>query len=312
MGKEVVAILKKQCYAALMIWALLSTQVSVHAQEGGEEQRDWKQNEVAQTVVHDMVMDFLQAPLPKGKIQKKVLVLGYDGFRRDGLQNVANQKHSAIKEIGKQGKLIWTYAGGEETHLQATSTAPGWTSILTGEWADLHGVQENGDIKPQAIPTFLTQAEQLGYSCAFVASWEGHFTSSYAMDIAQAKVQETNIQYDQMQNDSETLAQILTYVTKTNQKKTKKLDPDVLFFIFEETDHVGHDSGFGNENPEYQTACQNVDAWGYEIIQNIQQRVSYEQEDWLILITTDHGGIQYDHGGHSMEEEATFLISNQS
>ncbi|MBQ6118119.1 MAG: hypothetical protein IJK98_02705, partial [Clostridia bacterium] len=38
---------------------------------------------VPQTQVYDMVMDHLKAPLPAGKTEKKVLVLGWDGCRAD-------------------------------------------------------------------------------------------------------------------------------------------------------------------------------------------------------------------------------------
>ena len=48
-----------------------------------------------------------------------------------------------------------------------------------------------------------------------------------------------------------------------------------------------------------------------EIIEAIESRENYASEDWLILITTDHGGIEKDNGGPSFEERMTFIVSNK-
>ena len=41
-----------------------------------------------QTVVYQTVEDFFNEPLPEGKTKKKALVIGYDGYRADGLQTI--------------------------------------------------------------------------------------------------------------------------------------------------------------------------------------------------------------------------------
>lgn len=267
--------------------------------------------EYPQTIVHDMVMEFLKAPLAEGKTEKKVMVLGYDGFRRDVMELRMRQESGAISLLSKEGSVYLTYAGGDQNQ-QATSTAPGWTSILTGVWAQEHGVYDNGDTKPANVDTCLTKAARAGYAAAFVASWPDHFTTTYVTDLIHADLEALDVRYAQMIDDAGTLAQVLMYVTKDTLKKDPQQDPDVIFAIFDESDETGHRIGFGPAYPQYLESCALVDAWGQEIITAIKERISYEQEEWLILLTTDHGGIDSGHGNDHIEETSTFLIRYQS
>ena len=54
-----------------------------------------------------------------------------------------------------------------------------------------------------------------------------------------------------------------------------------------------------------------MDYYGYDTIKAIEGRDTYETEDWLIIITSDHGGIGTDHGGNSIQERMTFIVSNK-
>lgn len=45
------------------------------------------------------------------KVSKKVLVLGYDGYREDALENIFGMERSAVKRIAKEGELFHGYAG---------------------------------------------------------------------------------------------------------------------------------------------------------------------------------------------------------
>ena len=54
------------------------------------------ENQIPQTVVHKLVMDHFNSPLPKGKTVKKVIFLGFDGYRADAIANVKDDPQSAI------------------------------------------------------------------------------------------------------------------------------------------------------------------------------------------------------------------------
>jgi hypothetical protein len=101
---------------------------------------------IPQTELYNVIMEHFSSDLPKGKTQKKAIVIGYDGCRADILA-IKSDENSAISALLKDGASInLTYCGGvnyPEKNTQDTSTAPGWCSILTGQWADVHGVTGN-------------------------------------------------------------------------------------------------------------------------------------------------------------------------
>ena len=59
------------------------------------------------------------------------------------------------------------------------------------------------------------------------------------------------------------------------------------------------------------TPCLISDACGRKILEAIRTRDTFLQEDWLILVTTDHGGIGTSHGGQTPEERSTWLASSK-
>ena len=76
-------------------------------------------------------------------------------------------------------------------------------------------------------------------------------------------------------------------------------------------DGNGHGSGFEPDNYRYVVGVTNADRCAYEILQAIQNRPTYQNEDWLILITSDHGGHGYGHGSQQIEDRLTFLACNR-
>lgn len=268
---------------------------------------------IPQTKIDEIVTNFLTSPLEEGKQEKKVLVLGYDGFRFDALESLLQESDTSMKEVGIHGGLYVMYAGGEEESLQETSTAPGWASILTGSWSDVTQVYDNEDEKSSQAETFLWRMAKNGYSSAYISSWGTHFDTTYRRDIAQIKEEGLPIAYVQTNDDLDTLQTTLHFIMDPiSFDKAEENDPDILFTIFEYSDHEGHTSGFSIDNPAYMKACTDADTAGKQILEALKERKNYEQEDWLILITTDHGGTSTGgHGGQSEGERTTWLATNK-
>lgn len=267
-----------------------------------------------QTVVYKLVTDHLSSPLPQGKTTKKAILIGFDGFRADGIENVYQDKESSIMYIKNQGGLYHTFSGGiTGVNEQATSTAPSWMAMLTGGWGGYNGITDNSQMKNENAETFLTTAAKIGYSASFTTSWREHTSLSYRPDIVNSITQGLPVEYTHQIDDMATYYQILEYVSKPEGvEKATEQDPDVIFFTLEYTDHAGHETGFGNGNEEYIQACKDADACGWNIIKAIEARCTYEQEDWLIIISTDHGGTEVSHGGQSPFERMTWLATNKS
>lgn len=267
-----------------------------------------------QTVVHKLITEHFEAPLPKGKTTKKAIFIGYDGFRADGIENIQSNKNSAIMHVKSQGGLYFTFSGGVAgVNEQATSTAPSWMAMLTGGWGEYNGVTDNGQIKSENADTFIISLAKKGYSGSFTTSWREHTALTYRPDIAESIKEGLLVEYTHQIDDTATYYQVLKYVSKPeNAQKTPQQDPDVIFFTLEFTDHAGHDTGFGNQNKDYIQACKDADAYGYDIVKTIEARSTYEQEDWLIIVSTDHGGTRRSHGGQSIFERTTWLSCNKS
>lgn len=135
-----------------------------------------------QTEIYNIIEKHFSSPLSEGKTQKKAIVIGYDGCRADAL-SLADSENSGIYELlGAGGSAYISYCGGKNypaLNTQATSTAPGWCSMLTGCWADVHGISDNSIVKSNEHLTLLTTLVESGRadSSAFYVSWGGHFSS---------------------------------------------------------------------------------------------------------------------------------------
>ncbi len=286
-------------------------------------------NRVAQAVPQPNIGRFMEEWLRKapaeGK-QKKCIFIGYDGCRADALLSLfqsgctykkqgdlsgenGNAYYSGIGKLKREGgKLYFSYTGGlkQDGTQQFTSTAPGWMALLTGVWGNQNGVINNGDMKNMDYKTVLLKgAEEMQMRTVFAASWEPHFTENYTPELDYLKQHpEIPMEYVRVKNDEDLHAHMLHYITAGDPE-----EKDLIFGIYEATDANGHLAGFGN-NYRYITGLRNMDEMGYQLIEAIQNRPNYDNEAWLILIGTDHGGHRLGHGGQQMESRTTWVASN--
>lgn len=266
---------------------------------------------VPQTAVYDLIRNHLATPSADGR-EKKVLVLGYDGTRVDTLTTI-NPEASAIRTMVDDGAYaVISYCGGvnyPRMNTQATSTAPGWCSMLTGAWADVHGIRRNMQPKSNDHLTLLTTAVQDGIadSSAFYISWNGHFSNrlmTYYPEKQFVEKEGLPVRFVQADDDEGTLQNV-------KNDLAQKDCTDFIFFIMEYADHTGHSSGFDVKNQKYVDAFHEADAQALSVLQALEARETYEQEDWLILITTDHGGCNLNHGRCTIMERYTFMFCNK-
>ncbi len=265
-----------------------------------------------QTALYDIINEHFRSELTDGKTEKKVAIIGFDGCRADIL-NEAQEENSAVSYLLKNGASNnLTYCGGVNyptDNTQATSTAPGWCSILTGAWADEHGITGNDitkELEPKTLMTSLIE-ERVIDNAAFITKWKGHFSRSNATyNIEKAYCEQNNIDVDfnLRKNKKDVHTGAMEEITSADCA-------DFVFIIYEDTDSAGHDYGFTYNNPVYKDGFRTEDAYGYEVIKAIEARETYNSEDWLIIVTSDHGGISTNHGGASIQERMTFVVMNR-
>ena len=267
---------------------------------------------IPQTELYDIIKAHFDSPLANGKTEKKAIIIGYDGCRADVLKEMRDEK-SAISSMLHDGASInLAYCGGVNypaENTQDTSTAPGWCSILTGVWAAKHGVTANGITKSLEYKTLLTTLveDEIIDSSSFITKWKGHFdrkNATYLDEKAYCEENNLNVSFNRCKDDVASHEYTLNEVKKTDCA-------DFIFVIYEPTDSTGHGYGFTINNPRYKEAFKTADQYGLETIDAIKARETYDTEDWLIIITSDHGGIGTDHGGASIQERMTFIITNK-
>ncbi len=267
---------------------------------------------IPQTELYNMIKDHFNSPLADGKTVKKAIIIGYDGCRADVLTEMQDE-NSAISALLNDGASInLAYCGGVNypaPNTQDTSTAPGWCSILTGVWADEHGITGNDITKSLEHKTLLTTLveENVIDSSSFITKWKGHFdrnNATYLEEKDYCEKNNLNVSFNRCKNDEASHEYTLSEVGK-------KDCADFIFVIYEPTDSTGHNYGFTINNPRYKEAFKTADNYGFETINAIKQRETYNTEDWLIIITSDHGGIGTEHGDASIQERMTFIASNK-
>ncbi len=266
---------------------------------------------IPQTALYDVINKHFAAELPEGKTEKKAIIIGYDGCRADILAEMQSDK-SAIGTLLTDGATInLSYCGGvnyPETNTQDTSTAPGWCSILTGKWADEHGITGNDITKSMATKTLLVSLteDKVIDDAAFITKWAGHFSrknATYLLEKQYCEEKGLAVDFNKCKNDKASFEATLAEI---GQKDCA----DFIFVIYEPTDATGHNLGFSFNNPKYKKAFLTADNYGFETINAIKSRETYETEDWLIIVTSDHGGVGTQHGKESIQERMTFIVMN--
>ena len=268
------------------------------------------------TSVYKLIDDHFEADLPAGKTAKKAVVIGYDAIRTDALEHVKDQ-NSGIFSVAEDGGLYHAYSGGEyggETQ-QMTVTSVSWTTMFTGVYSRTHGVTTNhaSTINSSVHTIFTKLAEQgknvllfghgMGKGKDADGNYEEFFPEHWVAEIAYQETNNLPITYNHPDVADDTAA--LVELMAENEI------PDLTWFYLGEADTAGHNYGWGSHTPEYVEAVKKVDGNGYNVYEAIKARSTYDQEDWLVIVVTDHGGYLTQHGEHSAQERSTWIAVNK-
>jgi len=220
---------------------------------------------------------------------KKVLLIGIDGCRADALK-LANTP--TIDNLIANG----VYSA-DALNDDITISGPGWSAILCGVWSSKHLSIDNSFVGTDYInyPPLFKRIEDFDNNLHTVSICNWNPINDYIVqNYADYKLN--------VSSDSDVSSEASTYLT-TN-------DPDMMFLHFDDVDHAGHAYGFSPNVSQYITAIEGVDALLAPIMQSISQRPNYTNEDWLVLITSDHGGVGTSHGGTSIEHQNVVVIAS--
>lgn len=198
----------------------------------------------------------------------KVLLLIVDGARG---QSVRDAKSPTITKLLPNS--IHTWVGLSEENAQGITA--NWTDILTGVSYLKHGVVDDNfannklDIYPsifQRISTFDADAtiDIISANAGFIANYGENANAKTATD----DVDVTNKVIASLAVEDQTL----------------------ITAHFENLQTVGLASGFDLSFTPYREAINTFDGQVDEILKALEKREKYQQENWLVIITSSQGG----------------------
>ncbi|WP_374203443.1 alkaline phosphatase family protein [Streptomyces antimicrobicus] len=233
----------------------------------------------------------------------KVLVIGLDGVVLDRVK-VADAPH--LNGLMAQGTTARStlYAN----PMAATSSGPGWSTVATGVWPDKHGVRDNSFTGKNytAHPDFLTRIENAKPSLHTYAAadWEPLTSTDQNGPVFSAKVDKRL----SLKGDRDGYGNEDPKVAAAAATELRDADTDAAFVYLGQVDSAGH--SYGAASQQYLDAIARVDALVGQILTAVRNRPTYAQENWKVLVTTDHGHTGAGgHGGSGIEERGTFVLA---
>lgn len=241
------------------------------------------------------------AALEGGAATKKVLVIGIDGVRPDVLAQVPTPNLDALAAGG-------TFSDRAQTR-PPTVSGPGWSSMLIGVWPEKHGVVDNEfeGKRYDQYPDFLTRIEQVRPELETYAAidWLQLGADTLGGPLISDAIDVKHV-FD---------GYTLTWpggdsaVVDAATRQLRDANPDAAFAYLGNPDETSHETGAIGD--EYRAAIALADRHVGMLIDAIRARPSYSQEDWLVLVSTDHGRREDGgHGGDSAEERTIFYIAS--
>ncbi len=225
---------------------------------------------------------------------RKVLLVGVDGLRPDALVKTATPNLDSLMNEG-------AYSLEARTGVH-TLSGPGWSNILTGVWENKHGVKDNsfeganyGD-----YPTIFNRLEShkptlYTYSVASL---------SWINDIIITKADYRIYHPFEEEGDLK--------VAETASAVLSHHNVDLMFAYLMGVDMAGHQHGFDPEVPEYLSEIETIDHYVGMLMEALKKRPLYNKEQWLTILTSDHGGKGKHHDGVGEEAMKVPLIIHGS
>lgn len=254
------------------------------------------------------------------KTRKAVFII-IDGVPADMIERLNTP---TINRIASQGAYARAYTGGEVGGYSQTPTisAIGYTNLLTATWLNKHNVGGNSNLKPNYnywTIFRIAKEQKREYKTAIYSSW----TDNRTVLLGEGKKETGHLKIDYVcdgfdldtlrfpQKDKELhIFDIDEHVSKQAAQGIRNDAPDLSWVYLWYTDDAGHIEGNGSFFDEY---TQKADLQIERIWQAVQYREKYFDEEWMVVVTTDHGRTEsgYGHGGQSERERTTWIATNQ-
>jgi len=248
------------------------------------------------------------APVAQAQTSQHVLLIGMDGVRPDALDTLLAQNRAPNIQALIDNGLYTNRA----TTSDLTGSTTGWADVLRGVHRDEH----RADHSPNSFassPDIITRLENYDSTintASFIGSWQPLHNVLPSADVRE--VRDFSSSPFAGSGDAEITTAASTYLASGAN------NPDFMFFYLADADYSGHGwvtgvGGGGNFDPNNATYLNQLelnDTRVGQLMTAIQSRPNYANEDWQIIVTSDHGGRNGIHGHNdSTDRYVPFIVS---
>lgn len=261
------------------------------------------------------------APTDGSTKTPKAIFIIVDGIPADVIDSSQTPNIDSISGIHGYTR---SYVGGEIGGVSQSPTvsAVGYNSLLTGTWANKHRVFTNAITEPdyRYWDIFrIARNQRPEFSTALFSTWQDNRTRLLGDGLPAAGGSKLDYAFDGLELDEERfphdqarfyIRNIDDAVSSDAARYLRDIGPELSWVYLEYTDDIGHMYGDGDE---LTAAVAIMDANVGKIWKAVQDRQETHDEDWLVIVTTDHGRDDKtgkNHGGQSLRERTTWIATN--
>jgi predicted AlkP superfamily pyrophosphatase or phosphodiesterase len=252
--------------------------------------------------------------------EKKALFIILDGISADILEMIDTPN---LDRIAGEGSYSRGWLGGEEGSYSESPTvsAVGYNHLLTGTWSNKHNVYGNSIENPNYNYWSIFRLFDHQYpdrQTAIYSSWLDNRTKLVGDGLPEAGSIYIDIHYDGFDVDTVAFPHDYGYVQRIDEHVSEQPAqsimqdaPDLAWVYLWYPDDTGHRYG---EVEEHFESIRVADSQIGRIYDAVQSRMENHNEDWMFVVTTDHGRSLPDgkgHGGHSERERTIWIITNK-
>ena len=254
-----------------------------------------------------------------GAKAKKAVFIIVDGVPADMIERL---KPPAIGRIAAEGGYSRAYCGGiAGTYCETpTISAVGYNCILTSAWANKHNVWDNSPKPDYSYWSIfrIAKEQKRDVTTALYSSWTDNRTVLLGEGLPETG--DLRIDYvvdgfdlDQKnypkEKDDLQVYRIDDTVSRAAAAGIREQAPDLSWVYLWYTDDAGHIYGNGDYFDEY---VMKADRQIERIWEAVEYREKYFDEEWMVVVTTDHGRGDdgHHHGGQSARERTSWIATN--
>jgi predicted AlkP superfamily pyrophosphatase or phosphodiesterase len=219
---------------------------------------------------------------------RRVLIIGVDGLRPDMMMQANTPFFDSLMRTGAvslRATNAWTPEKAWNGH-----SATNWGALLTGLSPETTDLTANGDgvhsvdAGHHSLFGHLKKADPSIVTGVF-NTWGG---IGMAKDtILQASGNLVDHHYHSTDGEMSSADRDVLTVAAAS-KVIKETDLAAAFIHLSACDAAGH--GFNYDSPQYIQAVEHIDLLCSRLYRALRSRKTFAQEDWLIMLSADHGG----------------------